>query len=335
MATDRNPLSWTSAQILSDVRRRASLPTTSTDWTDAVILREATEVLWDFAGWAMASSGEGRMLSSLDRPITATLTGAFSSGSEVQLPPLAIASTLEMVTWTNATGQNEYRLTRLDAAQEATYATPADQGDPNTYTLVGDRIRLYPQPNSGGILRITYQRRHPELVADSAATAGTVSIAPSTAASSTVTLTMALAVTGLAVGDTVDVLSSSYPYSPILQSAEVTAIVGTTVTVDRSGAFFTNVGDMVGARVVRSGQSPYVQLPLEFRTCVTEKIAANILRTLGDLQGMQAAEASATMGLARVMQMLNPRVKRDKPKAINPSSLMRGRFGRGGSWGRW
>lgn len=303
--------------VLTDVRRKASLPVTSTDWTDAVILSEATDVLWDFADWAMAQSGEGRMIASLDRPVSANLTGPFTAGSEVPLPPLALAGTIEGVTWTNATGQQQFRIARIDGADEAVYTTPSDDGDPSTYMVIGDRIRLYPRPSSGGTLRITYQRRHPQLVVDTVANAGTISaIAQATATTSTVTHTL----TGLAVGDTVDILSSSYPYSALVTSAEVTALPGTIAVPYAQLAGFD-----ASPRIVRAGQSPYVQLPLEFRTAVAEKTAANILRSLGDLQGMQAAEQNATLSLSRVMQMLNPRIKRDKPRAINPSSHLRAR----------
>jgi hypothetical protein len=322
MATDRNALSWTSAQVLSDVRRKASLPVTSTDWTDAVILREATDVLWSFAAWALAQGGEGRLLSSLERPITANLSGVFTQGSEVMLPPLAIASTLEAVTWTDAPGLNETRLARIDAADEATYATPGYEGSPACYALIGERIRLYPRPTTGGTLRLTYQRRHPELVTDVVANVGTL-LSIAQASPTTTTLTESAGLTGLAIGDTVDVLRGQYPYAPIVASAEVTALPNaTTITIDQPLAYLSG-HDTAGARIVRAGHSPYVSLPLELRTCVAEKTVANILRTLGDMQGMQAAEQSATMELARVMQMLSPRVKRDKPKAINPSSLMR------------
>jgi hypothetical protein len=324
VATDRNALTWTSAQVLTDVRRKASLPVTSTDWTDAVVLREATDVLWSFTGWALAQGGEGRLLSSLDRTVTAALSGAYGA-REFVIPPLAIAGTIDSVAWTDSTGTTQSRLYRVDSAEEPTFSTPTGQGSPGAYAILGDRIRVYPLPNSGGTLRITYQRRHPELVVDSAATAGTIASVAS-ASSTTSTLTESLGLTGLAIGDTLDILRSQYPYDPIVANAEVTALPsGTTITVDQPVAMFSG-HDLVGARVVRAGQSPYVAMPLELRTCFSEKVAANILRVMGDLQGSQASEQAATLELARVMQMLTPRAKRDKPKAINPYSHLRMRL---------
>ncbi len=324
MATDRNALTWTSAQVLTDVRRKASLPTTSTDWTDAVVIREATDVLWSFAGWALAPGGAGRFVSSLDRQVTAALTGAYGA-CEFLMPPLAIASSIESVTWTDSTNTTQSRLSRIDGAVEPDFSTPGALGSPGSYAILREPIRVYPIPNSGGTLRITYQRRHPELVADLAANVGTVT-SVAAASSTTSTITEAVGITGLSVGDTIDVLRGQYPYAPIIASAEVTALPsGTTITIDQPAGVFTG-HDLVGARVVRAGQSPFVSLPLELRNCINEKVASNILGTLGDMQGAQAAEQRATLELARVMQMLSPRAKRDKPKAINPYSHLRMRL---------
>ena len=330
MPTDQSSLTWTTTDVLADVRRAASLPTTSTDWTDAVLLREVSNVLWGFAGWALSQGGEGRMLSDLDRAVTSVLPGV-SGQREFLIPPGAILGTLEDVTFTDASGQNEARLLRIDHADARSFATPTETGAPGAYALVGDRIRLYPIPSTGGTLRLTYPRRHAELVADAAANVSTL-VSATSASSTTTQLTIALAITGLAVGDTLDVIRASYPHSPIVESCEVTAIGGANllVTVDRPLTSFTgNV--LSGARVVRAGRSPYVSMPLELRVCITEKTCANVLRAMGDLQGSAASEQAATVELARAMQALSPRTKRDKPKAINPYSHMRSRMTRG----RW
>lgn len=335
MTYDQNALTWTSAQLLSDVRRKASLPTTSTDFSDPVLLREATDVLWSFAGWAVSQSGDGRLLTSLDRPITAALTGPYRSGSEVALPALAIADTVEHVTWIEDTGQVQSRLARLDPAQESDYDRVDSAGSPSAYALIGGRIRLYPKPTTGGTLRITYQRRHPELTLDVTSSGsplvGTVqaAVASGTNTSVTVTAGTAAVIAPLLVGDEIDLLSAQQPYRVIAAGLSVvTAAVGAVLVV--SGAFADYVNQsLVGARLVRAGQSPYVMVPLEFRSCVTEKVAANVLRIIGDLQGMAASEQAALTELARVTQMLSPRSKRDKPRAVNPYSHMRLRMARG------
>jgi hypothetical protein len=329
--SERNALRWTSADVLSDVRRKASLPATSTDWTDAVILREATDVLWSFAGWALSQAGDGRLLSSIDRPITTALmlTGTYGAANEVPVPPLAIASTIEGVSYVDSSGQAHTRLTRIDQAEEATWAQPTRTGTPACYALVGERIRLYPTPNQGGTLRVTYQRRHPELLIDGVAY-GINNVSAATAATSTTTtLTESYPhSTYYGFGDLMDVISGYYPYAPIASGLEILAFpTGSSVTVNAPVSVFGATLEY-GARLVRAGQSPYVSYPLELRTCISEKIAANILRTMGDMAGMQAAEQSASIELSRVIQMLTPRSKRDKPRAVNPYSHLRLKLGR-------
>jgi hypothetical protein len=327
--TDRTAQTWTSAQVLSDVRRKASLPATSTDWTDAVILREATDVLWSFAGWALAQAGEGRMLVSTERAVTSAVTGAVGA-REFVLPALAVGATLDMVTWTDANGRNQSRLARIDHGEEALLVDVTERGAPAMYALIGDRIRVYPLPNTGGSLRITYQRRHAELVTDQVASVATLS-SVAAAGATTSTLTLAAGITGIQQGDNLDVLRATQPHAPIVAGAELVTInSATSYLIDQPIAMFTG-NETLNARVVRSGQSPYVSLPLEFRAAFTEKVAANILRVVGDLQGMQVCEQAAVAELSRVLQLLSPRAKRDKPYAVNPSSHLRMRISRG----RW
>jgi hypothetical protein len=328
MAYDQNAQTWTSTQLLADVRRKASLPTTSTDFTDAVLYRECTDVLWSFAGWALSQGGEGRFLSTLERPISAALTSAYRPGSEIQLPPLAIADTLDNVTWLDSTGQLQARLARIESAIESDVDTPGRSGNPTAYALFDGRIRLYPQPTTGGIVRLTYQRRHPELVPGDAA--NMASVIGLTGTATATALSVAANTLPAVVGDEVDIFSGMHPYRFAAAGATITALPASTFTVGVPISHFNGLPTS-GLRITRAGTSPFVHFPLELRASVTEKVTANLLRILGDLQGSQAAELAAKEELSRVMQMISPRAKRDKPKAVNPHSHMRSGIFRG----RW
>lgn len=333
MAYDANTQSWTAAQLLDDVRRKASLPYTSASFPDTVLFREAVDVLWNFAGWALSQAGEGRLARTLERTVTSTLdalNSPYRAGGEFSLPALAIADTIDNVSWLDSTGQTQASLMRIDAAEESSYDTPGRTGDPAGYALIDGRIRIYPQPTTGGKLRITYQRRHGELIPDS--TAGVWTVLASTAVGTTeVSLTLNSAPGGgIAVNDNVDLIVPTYPYRYVGTDLNVTQVSGTSVRVAIPATYLT--GFPTGLRVMKSGWTPYVHYPLELRAAVTEKVAANIMRILGDVQGMQAAELAAKEELSRVIQMLSPRAKRDKPKAINPHSHMRGGIIRGRRW---
>lgn len=327
MAADTNALRWTSADVLSDVRRRAALPTTSTDWTDVVLLREATDVLWHFGAWAQSLAAEGRLQTQLDRQPAELISSSYRPLTEIILPPLAIASSVDSVTCLDSTGHVLSRLVRIDLSQEADMDRPDSSGTPQGYAMLEGRIRLYPQPTTGSSYRITYQRRHGELVTDSTSTAGTIT---SVTGTSTTQLTLSAAITGLTINDSVDVLSQFVPYRSIVTGAQLASVSGTTVELQIPAAMFQGQS-LVGARVVRTGQTPYVSMPLEMRACLSDKITASVLRAVGDLVNAQAAEQAALSEMSRVMQLLSPRARRDKPRAVNPFSHMRLSAARG----RW
>ena len=327
MTYDQNAQRWTSADILADVRRKASLPATSTDYTDAVLLREATDVLWSFAGWALSQAGEGRGLSFLNRPTVEGLllfTALSTRVGEVALPALAIADTVSNVFWFSQPGTEQIRLSQIDPAEEAGYIGVS--GNPAAYAIYEGRLKLFPQPNTGGTVRINYQRRHGELVIDDVTNVLTItSFIPGTSTANFAATTNPPM--GVVAGSEVDLYAANYPYRLLLGGVTVTATSTTSMTLSLPGPVdnvYTTVGlPLTGARICRAGQTPYVSMPLELRAAVTEKITANVLRIVGDLQGMQAAELAAKEELSRVMQMLSPRAKRDKPKAVNWFSHLR------------
>lgn len=327
MAWDQNAASWTALELLSDVRRVASVPVTSTDFTDAVLYREATDALWSFAGWAIQQAGEGRLSDLFARPVTGLLTSPYRSATECELPPLAIGDTLESVAFLDTLGQTETRLQRIDHAVQSDYDRPTSEGVPRAYSMLGGRLRLYPRPSQGGTIRIVYQRRHPHLCADTR-----VNTALVLAVESTTTTTTTLSMTGgqgtnftpaITAGETVDLLSSQYPYRALLTNVPVSAQVLGTVTLTVAPALLSGL-NLTNARLVRAGQTPFVHYPLELRPAVNEKVAAAVMRRFGDLTNAQASEQAAAQELGRVLTILSPRSKRDRPKAVNPYSHLRG-----------
>lgn len=327
MAADTNALRWTSADVLTDVRRRAALPTTSTDWTDTVLLREATDAIWNFAAWAQSLHAEGRLVAQLDRQPADLLTSSYRAATEIQMPPLAVADAIDSVAYLDENGRTVSRLVRVDVCEEGNLDTVDSSGAPQGYSILGGRIRFYPKPTRGGSFRITYQRRHGELVVDSPATVGTV-----TAATGTVTtqLTLSAAITGLTTADNVDLVLRDSPHRGVATAASVVSVAGAALELGIPFSAF-NGQSLVSARVVRTGQTPYVSMPFEMRSALNEKITSSVLRAVGDLTSAQVAEQMALSEMSRVMQLLSPRARRDKPRAVNPFSHMRLSTARG----RW
>lgn len=291
------------------------------DYTDAVLLREASDVIWSFAGWAMQVSGNGRLSETFSRSVSAALSSAYRASSEFELPPQCVADTIEGVVWVESTGTRENRLQRIEQHEQSLYDTPDASGTPHAYALLSGRIRIYPQPTEGGIIRFQYQMRHPALISDSTSTSGTISsIADAGSGYTTFNLSAA---TPFAVGDYVDICSNQYPYRHLFTSLYCGTSGASAVQLYVPYSYLSGLS-LSGVRLFKSGQSPYVHLPLEFRGALTAKIASNVLKDVGDLAGMQANEMHAKDELSRVLGMLSPRTKRDRPRVINPFSHMRG-----------
>lgn len=326
MTTDFNGVSWTASQLLTEVYRVARLPDTgSIDYTPSVVLRIASDAIWNWATHQLSTARDGRMATTFLR----AASGSQSSTSSVyELPPMGVADAIDSVTWVNSENSQEYRLEVIPAAMLPLFTQPDDSGSqPSGYALMDGTLRVFPRCTSGS-LKITYQRRHGELVVGSDTASLLNTLNSGGLASPNITVTPA----SFVADAWVDVVGSVYPYRTKIEGARiVTAGVGY-LDLDVSYDDFVAATDE-GDTVVIYGKTPYVQLPLELRQPLTQHVAANIMAELGDgaLVGMYDARSEA--GAQRTRDMLSPRTKADMPKLFNPFSLSRRGGGRGGR--RW
>jgi hypothetical protein len=320
MPLDVNASTWNAASVLADVRQKARIPAGSLDYTDANLLEEATRQIWSFAGWAMSQAADGRLLTVLDRPSSASFDTTYAEGREVDLPFDAVGDGFDSIFWVDAQG-NEKRLELVDQYAEPIYDSPASQGSPWGYSLIDGRVRLYPKPSEAGTVRINYHRRLPRLVSDD--DARFVSVYAATSSQIQVTY---VGTQTIFEDDRFDVINPYYPYRFVVKNAVATSVASLVVTSTTYNSTTNNV-DLTSMRLVPSGVSPYVHLPLEFKACLTQKIAAQILGDIGDAQGAAVLEQKAEAELGRVVSMLNPRAKTARQRVVNPHSLMRSRIG--------
>ncbi len=320
MSVDNNVASWTSAQLVADVRRKARIPTNSTDWTTTAIMRECSDQIWTFVAWAQMRGADGRLVTTYDRSVAASLPSPYRASGEFLLPPLAVGDTIQSVRWIDSTSENEYPLGLTDVSFQ-----PSQIGDtgsiPGSYALLADRIRIYPAPSVAGTVRFNYARRHPELCDDTTALAPVVNSVSDPGGGYT-RFTLATS-SPFVIGQYVDLINDQYPYRTIFSDLYCGATAGSTVDLYVPYSY-ANAVTPASMRLCRAGQLPYVQLPLEFRTCLTWKIAAEILIQVGDMTAASAAESMADKSMDRVMGIITRRDKTDRVKIINQHSLARG-----------
>jgi hypothetical protein len=324
---DPNASSWTAEELLADVRQKARIPAGTLDYTDTVLLEEASRQLWSFAGWAMSSAAGGRQISVLPRSSAAALNSTYAPGREVYLPFDAVGDGFDSIFWVDAQG-NETRLQMIDLYTEPLYDAPNAAGMPWGFSILDGRVRLYPKPAMVGTVRINYQRRLPRIVP--LASAAVVASAVISAAD------VVIQVSGSSVvgpGDYFDIISRNYPYRYIMPLALASNVVLTSITTQTYNSSNYNVPLNTGMAMLFAGQSRFVHLPLEFKACFTCKVAAQVLNEIGDAQGAGMLEQKAEAELARVVEMLTPRSQTARTKVVNPYSLMRVR--RAARWGGW
>jgi hypothetical protein len=261
-------------------------------------------------------------MNTYDRSVAASLPSPSRPIGEYLLPPLAQGDNINSVAWIPSDGSSEIPLTRVEVAQQGDVIPPNSTAEqPWGYTLVADRIRVYPQPSGTGTVRFTYPRRHPELCADSATTAPVVSSVSDVG--SGYTRFQLGSTQPFSVGQYVDLVNDQYPYRTIFADLYVgVANAGTTVDVYVPYAYASVVG-VAGMRLVRAGQLPYLQLPLEFRGALSWQIAANILNAMGDFTAASAAYSTAGNAIDKALGITTRRVKATRTKIINRYSLAR------------
>jgi hypothetical protein len=314
---DVTAITWTAAELIADVRRKARIPAGTLDYTDNDLLNESTRLIWSFAGWAMSQAGGER---------STLLTTPYGGAREVDLPMDALADTVDSVVWVNNNGI-EQRLELIQLYDQSLYDTRASTGEPWGYSLIDGRIRLYPRPVATGTVRIAYQRRHAQLVVDPARIRTVSGYTPST---TSIDFTC-VAPAPFTVGQLFDVIFPHPPYRYVMTNADASGNppLGTIQTFTYNSTTFAGF-NINGYTLVKSGDTPYVHLPLEFKQALTQKIAAQVLGEIGDAQGAQLLEQSAAQELARVIELLSPRSQTARIKVVNPFSLMRmKRSGRG------
>lgn len=322
MSIDRNAASWTTTQLLADVRAKARLPLNHTDYTDARLLREASEVVWSFAGWAQSLSKDGRLSFSFDRSVLDAIGSPYRAASEFFLPPHAIGDTIQNVLWVSQDGAMSAPLAPISIGGEHEYDSPDSAGVPSAFALLDGRIRVYPQPAEPGLIRYNYQRRHGELIPDNSTIAPVVMSASAGDGGYTMFAVNSSIGLTFAVGEYVDLVNDQYPYRVIYSDLYVGQVTPGQVSLFVPSAYIETL-PVQGMRLVRSGQAPYVSLPLELRLCLTLKTCAHVLLGAGDDKLGGNYNALAENEMSRQLGVMNPRVQQSREKLINRHSLLR------------
>lgn len=300
---------YTTTDLLADVRRSGMLPSTSTLGTaDADILTQADKEMQTRVVPLIMSVREEFFHRTKDVALV-TNRGAY------RVPARAIGGKLRDVAIVDSAGSIQRHLTRIDTADLSRYAGMSS-GVPESFTVEAGSVVLYPPPATAGLyLRMRFYARPARLVAVSACRA--VSAVTNPGGSGGIQLDWASALNPVT---SLDVIAANTPGEYLALSANALDSDPTFVELAQADCS-PNVA--VGDYICLSDSSCVLQVPDELQGFLAQRTLSRVLQSIGDLEGMRAAEADAEEMRKAALLLLSNRTEGNPQKMVG--SLLRRR----------
>lgn len=302
-------MAWTATtdDLADAIRECAALPDAGT-LADAEIFRVADrEIQTRFVPF-MREVREGYGLTYTSQTLTV-------GTADYRIPSDAQGGTIQSLVYVDSSG-NERNLTRLTIQDDQEWST---NGSVRGYALYGDKIRLFPAPDTADTLRIWYYRRPSKLVA--VASCVTVSSKTSTTLTTSGTPTWAS-------GTPIDVVQANPHFAVVIDGNAATYVTTTTTLAGSATTTDVTVGDYVCEHMT----SCVVGLPAELYYALVSATAAQLLNSDGDPQGFAREMAQCERLMRDARSILSPRAD-GSPRFIFPrNSPTRSRFRRQPGW---
>ena len=296
---------YTTAELLDSFKQKGRIPPSQTPFDDAGLLSLANDELQVGLLSQILSVRENYYLTYKDYDVVSSSTYA--------IPTRAIGGALDAVRIIN--GTSIYEVSRSEEGQQ--FATNTSPTGYYSFTLRGNNIVIQPSPSTGTI-RLWYFIRPNAMVVTTAA-AQITGISSGTLSFSTLPST-------ITTSTACDLIKDQPHFNIISMDQTPTAVTSTTVT-------FSSVSDdlAIGDWIALAGQTPIPQIPVEFRTLLTQRVVVKYNEIQGYLDKMKASQLKLDEMEKDIFQLINPRVA-EEPKRIIPNSNLIGGYRRWRSW---
>jgi hypothetical protein len=300
--------SWTTTELIANIRRKARIATSDSTYTDVAVLREADDAVNTVFLPVVSNLGQFHLVRTVDMAITA-------DQADYRIPERAAGDGLVDVALINAGGSG-YGLPNIGLAHVHSYASTGSS-EPVGFAIQGAVLTVVPTPSTtAGTLRIKYTTRRGKLVATTAAA--------QVSAINTGTKVVTCTTVPAAWVDTsaYDLVQAKPGFDTLAIDQGVSAVsagASGTLTFDDTLPTDLAVGDWVSL----AWETPVVQLPMEQHGTLELVVASGMLEAVGDYAVAQAYDLKVAKALASWSNMASPRVKLRTRKIINHNSLMR------------
>lgn len=177
---------------------------------------------------------------------------------------------------------------------------PTSRASPMSYTIRGTDVVLYPTPNIGDILRVTYLRRLNRLVLPSS----TLLVTSISGGGSNVF--NGTKPSGISTSTPVDVVRGVPFFDALSEDQTPTATAAGSITLSASVP-----GATTGDYICLAGESPVIQGPPELLAVLAQRVANGLLRPGRDKAILEAGERELVQLEAAIFGVADRRVESD------------------------
>jgi len=303
-------MSWTTTELLADIRRLGQLPTSI---SDAELLAHANYEAQNYLSSLLLRTAEEYLTQTVDVPLVA-------GQARYAIPRRSVGSRVRDVALVRA--GTPYHLPRLKPEQIDSYQTTL-RGCATGFYLDAANIVLLPTPSAADTLRVRYYVRPARLTTLGSFCIQITAVTPDTPTAGRTRLTFG---SYSLSGGVCDVVSGLQPFETKGLDMTAANVTGTTLDVAASALLAVPV---VGDYLCQPDFAPVVQAPIECFGLLAQRAAARALQGLGYLEESNAAWQAAGAREADVVAILTPRTD-GNPKRLTGGLL--GQMSRGWGW---
>lgn len=326
----------TTDEMVADVKRRASLPTVQSLFTDQDIV--------DFLDEELHNTVVPLIMDVREEYFVATVNVPYVVGQEFYaIPERAIGTKLrDVVMYTDANG-TVTNIPRWSREMIASRTRRADNQNTVAFYVQGNHIGLFPIPNQTGTMQFSYFLRPGHLVLEAECV---YVLSKSYNAGTGIASLNTPDPTGTGIDDTgvidiiharapfntqIDLTVSAYDYAnPFDQQVEMTQEQYDEVT-PADGTYFFG-GDWLS----QAGTSPIAQVPLEGHYMIVQAATVKVLESMGSERELKVAQEKYTIAKENFLTTITDRVEGESKKVIGGNSILNhtrsGTFSRTGWW---
>lgn len=298
-------MSYTSDDLLSDIKNCSFLPTARDSFSNSEILRIADHEIHQTIAPILVSFDDGFYLENEDSALVA-------GQSDYQFSRYAMWHKLRKLEVVESDG-DAYELIRLTPDQVNDYNF-SSSGDPQFFSLMHDVVRLYPTPSSSSLSLRQWIYRRPNRLVETTSAAVVQSVL-----SGVVTYNSAPPAT-FTSSSSHDFFDGVSPFRRIASNVSASAAAGSTQTFPVSSASTLSSGDYVCLR----DETVFPAFPLELTPFLKDLVIRSLSRTNGDNAQYETQRKEIINGMKSVMIAPGQRVIGHPKKVSLNRSLLSG-----------